>query len=317
MGAQKEAAERLGRDLEAARARWDWAGTFALIDGADDVDADERAVLRTKTAIAWESFVDATLEKIVEARSVKKALGDKRAAFLSAVDKARMPTDLTVEIERRARRLAAVLLVFDAMEEGALLDPPKPGWAFGAAPTRTIARPDLAGTPLARNHAFVAVARGKVDGIELLAMGNAEGDALARLESISGLVVASSTREFDTTALLPPDLQKGDRVLAPLAAWPTQLGMHEVVSVGAGGASVQPIGGGAARWISRMDLRAAYVPAGTAVLVPVAGTFKRGVAEGAIDGPEAQVRVDGVKLAVPFEGLRVETKALPVVGNGG
>lgn len=315
--ARQAASDRLTRDLKAAQGRWDWAGTFALLDGADDVDPDERAVLRTRTTIAWERFVDDTLARIVEERSVKRALGDRREAFLAALDKGRMPTDVTVEIERRARRLTAVMLVFDVMEDGAVLEPSKPGWAFGAAPTRTLARPDLAGAPLARNHAFVAVARGRVDGVELLAMGSGEGDALARLESISGLVVASSTRAYDTTALLPPDLQKGDRVLAPLAGWPSQLCLHEVLAVGEAGLSVKPVVAGAARWAPRSELRAAYVPAGTAVLVPVAGSFKHGAAAEIIDGPEAKVTVDGATRAVPFEGVRVEVKALPPVANGG
>jgi hypothetical protein len=315
--ARRRALEALERDVAAAELRWDWPAAFARLDDANEADPDEVAIRRTRATIAFEAFVDDTIARIVAKGSAKAVLGDRRGAFLVAVDPARLPADVGVAIYARERRLRGVLLVFDQLEEGALLEPPTTYWAFGAAPTRSAANPALPGKPLRRNASFVVVARGKLDGVPLLAIGAAtDGPSgppgpLERLESISGLVVASAARPYETTAYLPPDLQPGDRVLAAFAPWPTQLVLHEVLTVRDDALSIRPLVGGAARAARRDELRADFLPSGVSVLVPVNATFKRGLLQERLDDEQAVVTLDGARQTVPVASLRVEARTMP------
>lgn len=317
---RSDALVALEREVAAAEQRWDWPGAFARLDGAKGVDPDEVAIRRTRAAVAWEAFVDETLARIVAKGSANAVLGDRRASFLASVDPATMPSDVAVGIYARERKLRGVLLVFDRLQEGALLETPTPYWAFGAAPTRSAATPALPGKPFARNASFLVFARGKLDGVALLAVGTASSaaaapsapvDPLEPLESITALVVATSARPYDTAAYLPPDLQPGDRVLASFAPWPAQLVLHEILTVKDDTVSIRPLVGGFARLARRDELRADYLPSGVAVLVPVATTFKRGLLEERVDAEQVVVTVDGERQTVPVASLRVEAKSMP------
>ncbi len=306
-----EALQALERDVAAAEQRWDWPGAFARFDDPKGADPDEVAIQRTRATVAFEAFVDDTLAAIVTKGSAQAVLGDRRAAFLASVDPARMPSDVGVAIYARERKLRGALLVFDRLEGGALLETPATYWSYGAAATRSATDPELAGKPLRRNSAFLVVARGKLEGVAYLAIGTATDGALERLESISALVVASSARPYETAAYLPPDLQPGDHVLASFAPWPTQLVLHEVLAIKNDTLSIRPLVGGAARSARREELRADFLPAGVAVLVPVATTFKRGLLETRLDDEQAVVTLEGARQTVPIASLRVEARSMP------
>jgi hypothetical protein len=319
-GAHSRDLAALERDVAAAELRWDWPAAFARLDDAKGVDPDEVAIRRTRAAIAWEAFVDETLARIVAKRSAKEALGERREAFMASIDPARMPSDVAVSIYSRERRIRGVLLVFDRLAEGTLLETPTTYWAYGAAPTRNAATPEVPGKPFPRNASFLVFARGKLDGVALLAVGTASSsaaapspptDPLERLESITALVLESSTRPYDTAAFLPPDLQPGDRVLASFAPWPTQLVLHEVLTVKDDALSIRPLVGGTARPARRNELRADFLPTGVAVLVPVASTFKRGQFEARLDDEQAVVTLEGARQTVPVASLRFEARTMP------
>jgi hypothetical protein len=185
----------LDADLTTQEKRWDWPAVFARLDAEHDVAADEVHDRRTEAKTRWLAFVDGTLDSIVRARSATQPLGDRVDAWKRVIDVTRYPDDLAAELRTREKRIVAVELVFVDLE-GELFDPPITYVTIGAPRVRTADAPKKEGRELPDGVPFVAIARGKLDGADVLISGTAEKDVERRLESAKFLVPVTGARRF-------------------------------------------------------------------------------------------------------------------------
>jgi hypothetical protein len=179
---------------------WDWPGAFARIDGAREISAEDRRTRRASAKARWIAFVDGTLESIVQARSARGPLGERLDAWRRAMEPAHYPSDLAAVLRERAQRIAAIELVFVDLVASELLEPPLACVTEGATHVRAVVpvgaegAADVLGRALPDGIPFHAVARGRLDGVEVFVSGDPEADLARRLESMRFVVPAAGAR---------------------------------------------------------------------------------------------------------------------------
>jgi hypothetical protein len=300
--------------IEAAAKEWDWPKAFEAVD--DDAlakDLDEKTISHKRDDVKkrWLAHLDRTLAEIVKRRSAPLVIDEHRQAWLSSLDAKNYPEDLREEIDARASKIAGVMLVFDKLDGGSLVDPPLRHWTLGTTKVRLAQTPDVDAKELPQGLSFVVVAQGKLGDQVLFAAGKEDGDELARLASIQFLVPEKNAKPWDTRILLPTKLASA-RVLAPTAPGSKELALHDVVEEKDGVVFATPVGRTNRVRFKRDELRAYYLPAGTKVTV----SGKKGeVVTETTEGDAIAVRVNGADLTSPASGLRVERAALPRIPN--
>jgi hypothetical protein len=187
----------LDHDVAEDERGWDWPAAFARIDDARDLSAEDRRARRAHVKDHWLAFVDGTLESIVQARSARGPLGDRLDAWRRAMEPAHYPSDVAALLQERAQRIAAIELVFVDLVAAELLEPPLPCVTDGATNVRTVGAVGMGavlGRALPDGIPFHAVARGRLDGVEVLVSGEPEADLVRRLESMRYVVPAAGAR---------------------------------------------------------------------------------------------------------------------------
>lgn len=303
---------RLDADVKKAEAELDWPRAFDRITSEKDADGAALKKRRLELTARWKRWVDDTIAAILEKKSVDAALGDKRGAFEAAIDAARLPPEVGPELDKRSAYVRALSLVFDALEEGAVIDPPIRYWTYGAAKARRVDAPTKDGPVLENGVPFHAVAKGKISGVTVLVAGAPEGSVLDRLTSAKALIPEADARRWDTKLTLPEDLV-GARVLAPIAPGSDLLAPSLVLSEAKTGVVVvQPLSKKGGKVASkRKDLRALAVGPGQKVVVMIGGVAKPGELADVPEEDRVLVRVSGFESYVPLGDVRIKRAELP------
>ncbi len=302
----------LDADVQKAEAAGDYAKAFARITSEKDADGAALNKRRVELTVRWKKWLDDTLKAIVAKKSIAAAVGDKREQFDDATDPDQLPPEVASELAKRQATLSAILLVFEKLEGGQLIEPPVRYWTFGAPKARRIDTPSATdGAVMANGVPFTAVAKGKLGGVQLLVVGNAEGDALARLASIKLLIPEADSRTYDTRVALPEQLV-GAKVFAPIAVGSDSLAPAVVLSDDKGAIVVQPLAKkGQKLTFKRKDLRGLSMNPGMKVTVMVGGVGKPGELADAPEEDRVLVKIGGFENYFPVADIRVKRTDLP------
>ncbi len=313
---------KLDDDVKRAEQAWDFPRAFHRI--ADEGEVSDHKLLakrRNDLTARYLKWLDDTLMMIVKKRSVSGVVEDRRDEFDDSTDLSKMPPELASELQKRADSIAGILLVFDKLEGGQLLDPPLRFWTFGKARPRRTDTPGIVGSnEMANGISFYGVAKGKSGDVMLLAGGSNEGTLMQRLGSIKALVPEVDTKTYDTNTALPDQLQ-GARVLAPIAA-NSEIYTPSTVIVApppgiAGTIVVVPVSSTLKKSntpkvnVKKEALRGLLLPPGTPVQVLVAGAWKKAEVADAPEEDRVLVRVNGFESYVSIGDVRVSKKDLP------
>jgi hypothetical protein len=313
---------KLDDDVKRAEQSWDFPRAFNRIATEDQVpDHKLLAKRRTDLVARYLKWLDDTLAAIVKKRSVSGVVDDKREEFDDSIDPSKMPPELGPELQKRQDAIVGILLVFDALKDGQLIDPPTRFWTFGKARPRRTDTPNVVGqNEMANGISFYGVAKGKAGDVMLLAWGSNEGDVMQRLSSIKALVPEADTRTWDTNTALPDQLQ-GARVLAPIAANSDTLTPSTVFLAPPPGATgpiiVIPVSSTLKKQntpkvtVKKESLRGLVLPPGTPVQVLVGNAWKKAEVADAPEEDRVLVRVNGFESYVSIGDVRVSKKDLP------
>jgi hypothetical protein len=310
--------DALDAAIDAARKDLDWPKAFEAIDDEDlakDIDGKTIGRKRDDVKKAWLAAIDKTLGDIVKRRSAALVIDDHRKGWLATIDPQSYPEDLRDEVQARAAKIKGVMLVFDKLEGGSLIDPPERYWTFGDVKVRLATAPETEGTQLFQGLPFMVVAQGKVGAEMMFAVGKPEGDELTRLASIQFLVPQKHSKSWDTRMLVPETIA-GARVFAPISAGNKELGAFDVIEEKDGFVFATPVGKTNKLKFKRAELRGFYLPVGTKVKVSRNYAWKKGeVTVETTDGDDVSVRVNGDAVPTKVADLRVDREALPKIPN--
>lgn len=310
--------DALDASIEAAAKDLNWPKVFEAIDDDDlakEIDAKTIGRKREEVKKRWLAAIDGTLADIVKRRSAGLVVDEHRKGWLASIDPKSYPEDLQDDITARGTKIAGVMLVFDKLEGGSLIDPPAKYWTFGDVKVRVASAPETEGKELPQGLPFNVVAQGKLGSELMYAVGKPDGDELARLSSIQFLVPQKAAKSWDTRMLLPTTLA-GARVFGPVSPGNRELGLYDVVEEKDGAFFATPIGKTNKVKLKKSELRAFYLPAGTKVTVSVNYAWRKGetTAE-ATDGETIAVRVNGADAQAKIADVRVDRDALPKIPN--
>ena len=309
---------KLDEDVKRAEASYDWPRVFNRIETEKEVD-DSKALSkrRVDAMAAYVKWLDETLKMIVSKKSVDAALDDKRDEFDASTDPSKLPPEVAAELAKKQDLLVGILLVFDKLQDGSIIDPPARHWTFGKARPRRTDAPAIVGPEMAPGISFYAVAKGKVDGITLLCWGSSEGNVFARLASIKALVPEVDARTFDTNTSLPEKLV-GARVLAPIATGNDLLTPSIVQLEQPNGAIVViPVSSTSKKLTlpkvatKKTELRGLVLPPGTPVIVKIGAQWKKAEVSDAPEEDRVLVKIGGFESYVALGDVRVSKKDLP------
>lgn len=303
---------KVDADVKKAEAEWDWPRAFSRISSEKEADGAALKKRRLEATARYRAWLDETLKQIVAKRSLSAVVGDKRENFDASVDAANLPPEVAPEVDKRAATIAGVRLVFDKLENGEALDPPVRWWTFGAAKVRKPEAPAAEGPVMAQGLAFHAVAKGKINGVTLLAVGSNEGTVLERLGTIKLLVPEADARTWDTRIALPEKLV-GARVLAPIAPNSAILTPSVVLIEAPNGmVVVSPLAKkGFKVAAKKKDLRGLAMGPGQKVTVMIGLVGKPGELADAPEEDRVLVRVSGFESYVPIGDIRVNRADMP------
>ena len=310
---------KMDDDVKKAEQGWDWPRAFNRIATEKAVEDTKLLTKRRVELLArYTKFLDDTLKMIVSKKSVANVVDDKKEEWEASTDPSKLPPEVGVELGKRAEAIAGVMLVFDKLEGGQLVDPPIRYWTFGKARPRRTDTPGLLGTTeMANGISFHAVARGKVGDVTLLCWGQAEGTVLQRLASIKALVVDVDAKTYDTNTALPDQLV-GARVLAPVIAGGDILTPSVVLSVAPTGAiQVIPVSSALKKLTlpkinaKKEQLRGLVLPPGTPVQVLAGGQWKKAEVADAPEEDRVLVKINGFETPVSIGDVRVKRADLP------
>jgi hypothetical protein len=310
--------DALDADVDAAAKDLNWPKAFEAIDDDDlakNLDAKTIGRKRDEVKKRWLGAIDGTLADIVKRRSAALVVDEHRKGWLASIDPKSYPEDLQDDIKSRAAKIAGVMLVFDKLEGGSLVDPPAKYWTFGDVKVRVAGAPETEGKELPQGLPFNVVAQGKLGNDLMLAVGKPDGDEMARLSSITFLVPQKAAKTWDTRMLLPTTLV-GARVFGPSSPGNRELALYDVVEEKDGAFYGTPVGKTNKVKLKKTELRAFYVPAGTKVTVSVNYAWRKGetTAE-ATDGDTIAVRVNGADSQAKASDVHVDRDALPKIPN--
>lgn len=310
--------DALDESIATAAKELDWPQAFEAIDDDDlakDLDAKTISRKREEVKKLWLASIDKTLADIVKRRSAGLVIDEHRKGWLASIDPKGYPEDLQDDLKARAAKIAGVMLVFDKLEGGSLVDPPASYWTFGDVKVHVASAPETEGKELPQGLSFTVVAQGKLGSELMLAVGKSDGDELTRLSSIQFLVPAKRAKTWDTRMLLPTTLV-GARVLGPVSPGNRELGSYDVVEEKDGALFATPVGKANRVKLKRSELRALYIPAGTKVTVSVNYAWRKGeVTAETTDGDTVPVRVNGEASQAKIGDVRVDRDALPKIPN--
>ncbi len=304
---------KLDKDVKRAEADWDFARAFSRIQGEKDAEGGALKKRRIELTDRWRKWLDTTLALIAAKKGFAAALGDKREAFDASIDPSQLPGELAPDLEKRLPIVQGLRLVFEKLEGGQLIEPPLRYWVYGSAKARRVDSPSSPeGTVLSNGVTFHAIAKGKVSGVLLLAVGSNEGDLLARLASIKLLVLESDARTWDTRVSLPEKLV-GARVLAPIANGSDVLAPATVLAELPNGVySVQGLGKkGPKVFAKRKELRGLAMGPGQKVQVMIGGQAKPAELADAPEEERVLVKISGFESYVPLGDVRIKRSDLP------
>ncbi len=308
--------DALDADIEKAKKDWDWPKAFEAIDDDDlakEIDAKTIGRKREDVTKVWLATLDKTLADIVKRRSAALVIDEHRKGWIASTDPKSYPEDLRDEVQKRASKIAGVMLVFDKLDGGSLIDPPERFWTFGDVKVRVATAPETEGTQLFQGLPFMVVAQGKLGTEMMYAVGKPEGDELTRLASIQFLVPQKHSKSWDTRMLVPETIA-GARVFAPVSAGNKELGAFDVVEEKDGFVFATPVGKTNKVKFKRAELRGFYLPVGTKVKVNVNYAWKKGeVTVETTEGDDVAVRVNGDAVPTKVVDLRVDRDALPKI----
>jgi hypothetical protein len=308
--------DALEASLEAAKKDMDWPKVFEVIDDeelAKDIDSKTIGRKRDDVKKAWLAAIDKTLGDIVKRRSAALVVDEHRKGWLASIDPKNYPEDLREDLQARAAKIKGVMLVFDKLEGGSIIDPPERHWTFGDVKVRLATAPETEGTQLFQGLPFMVVAQGKVGTEMMFAVGKPEGDEMARLASITFLVPQKHAKSWDTRMLVPETIA-GARVFAPISAGNKELGAFDVIEEKDGFVFATPIGKTNKVKFKRAELRGFYLPVGTKVKVSLNYAWKKGeVTVETTEGDDVAVRVNGDAVPTKVADLRVDRDALPKI----
>jgi len=299
-------------DVKKAEEAWDWPRAFNRIKSEKEAEGGALKKRREELTARWAKWIDGTLTKIVEKKSVLGVVGDKRALFLDSVDSGKLPDELSAEIAKRADVMLGVLLVFDKLEGGQLIDPPTRYWTFGNAKARKPDAPTSTdGATISNGVPFFAVAKGKIGGVTLLVAGKEGATPLERLATVKLLIPESDARTYDTNMTLPDKLV-GVRVLAPVVPGAGYLTPSIVLSETKGVIIVEPLKKKGAKLVTkRSELRGLSIPPGQFVEVMIGGDWKKGELVDPLEENRALIKVGGFESYFPLAEIRVKRADLP------
>ncbi|GAC1376805.1 MAG: hypothetical protein NVSMB47_22100 [Polyangiales bacterium] len=312
---------KVDEDVKRAEAAWDWPRAFGRIESEKEVSDGKALAKRRKDLTArYFAWLDDTLKKVVQKRSLAGVVDDKRQEFTDSTDPAKLPAEVGSEVAKRQDTIAAIVLVFDKLQGGTLDDPPTRHWTFGKARPRRIDTPTAVGTAeMANGISFYAVARGKIGDVAVLCWGSNEGNVMQRLGSIKALVPEVDARGYDTNTALPDQLA-GARVLAPVATGSDLMTPSTVLVAPATGAIVVvPVASTLKKLsipkvaVKKDALRGLVLPPGTPVMVLVGGGWKKAEVADAPEEDRVLVMIGGFESFVSIGDVRVSRKDLPKV----
>lgn len=308
--------DALEASLEAAKKDMDWPKVFEVLDDeelAKDIDAKTIGRKREDVKKVWLAALDKTLADIVKRRSASLVIDEHRKGWLASIDPQSYPEDLREDVQARAAKVKGVMLVFDKLEGGSLIDPPERHWTFGDVKVRLATAPETEGTQLFQGLPFMVVAQGKVGSEMMFAVGKPEGDELTRLASITFLVPQKHAKSWDTRMLVPETIA-GARVFAPISPGNKELGAFDVIEEKDGFVFATPVGKTNKVKFKRAELRGFYLSVGTKVKISLNYAWKKGeVTVETTEGDDVSVRVNGDAVPTKIVDLRVDRDALPKI----
>ncbi|MEO7092892.1 MAG: hypothetical protein ABI175_06555 [Polyangiales bacterium] len=310
---------KMDDDVKRAEQGWDWPRAFNRI-ATEKTVSDTKFLTKRRVELLgrYAKFLDDTLKMMVSKKSVSAVVDDKKEEWVDSTDPSKLPPEVGVELAKRADAIAGVMLVFDKLEGGQLVDPPIRHWTFGKARPRRTDSPGLVGTTeMANGISFMVVARGKVGDVTLLCWGQGEGTVLQRLASIKALVVDVDAKTYDTNTALPDQLV-GARVLAPVAAGSDVLTPSVVLSAAPTGViQVIPVSSSLKKLTTpkintkKEQLRGLVLPPGTTVQVLAGGQWKKAEVAEAPEEDRVLVKINGFETPVSLGDVRVKRSDLP------
>ncbi len=303
---------KLDADVKKAEAEGDWPRAFDRISSEKDADGAALKKRRVELTGRWKAWVDGTISSILAKKSFEAVLGDKRDAFEAAIDPSRLPPEVSTELGKRSAYVQALSLVFETLEEGAIVDPPIRYWTYGEAKARKVDAPTATDGPVLENGIeFHAVAKGKIGGVTVLVAGPAEGSVLDRLAAAKAIIPEADSRRWDTNIVLPEQLV-GVRVLAPVAPGSDLLTPSLVLAETNGLVVVEPLAKkGAKVTAKRKDLRGLAIGPGLKVTVMISGVAKPAELADVPEADRVLVRVAGFESYVPLGDVRIKRAELP------
>jgi hypothetical protein len=309
-------------DVKRAEQSWDWPRAFNRIATEKSIDDAKLLTKRRVELLArYGKFLDDTLKMIVSKKSVAAVVDDKKDEWVNSTDPSKLPPEVGVELAKRADAINGVMLVFDKLEGGQLIDPPIRYWTFGKARPRRTDTPSLVGTTeMANGISFHAVAKGKAGDVTLLCWGQSEGTVLQRLASIKALIVDVDAKTYDTNTALPDQLV-GARVLAPVIAGAGDVLTPSVVLTIAPNGAIQviPVSSSLKKLnapkinTKKEQLRGLVLPPGTPVMVMAGGQWKKAEIADAPEEDRVMVKINGFETPVSIGDVRVKKSDLPKV----
>ena len=309
---------KMDEDVKRAEEKWDWPRAFNRIATEKSVD-DTKLLTKRRVELLgrYSKFLDDTLKMIVSKKSVAGVVDDKKDEWDASTDPSKLPPEVGVELAKRADAIAGVMLVFDKLEGGQLVDPPVRYWTFGKARPRRTDTPGIVGqSEMANGISFHVVARGKMGDVTLLCWGQAEGTVLQRLASIKALVVDVDAKTYDTNTALPDQLV-GARVLAPVVAGGDILTPSVVLSEINGAIQVLPVSSSIKKLTTpkintkKEQLRGLVLPPGTPVMVLAGTQWKKAEVADAPEEDRVMVKINGFETPVSIGDVRVKRSDLP------
>ncbi len=307
---------RLDADLKKAEEELDWPRAFNRVGTEKEVDGAVLAKRRVDLTNHFTAWLDDSIKKILAQKSFAKVVGDKRDKFDAALDSSQYPPEVGDEVKKRAGAFEGLRVVFDKLEDGAVIDPAGKYWTFGTAKAHTPA--SLTSDPLMLPNGlpFFAIAKGKLGGESVLVAGPGVGTLLERLAAIKLVIPENAARTYNTSTALPEQLV-GERVLAPISAGSETLGVATVISDDGKVIVVAGIPGGGRKTAGpsvktkRAELRGFALEPGKKVTVYASGTWKPGEVVDVTDAEHILVRINGFEVPFSSGDLRIKRGELP------